>query len=591
VQTSPHLFPTEGTSRSLILFYAATILIIVAGITHAAVLATVNDDAFISFRYAQQLVNGNGLVYNPGERVEGYTNFLWTVLIAGGMLLRIDPVVWTIVLGIGFFVGTLLVACDFARRIGAGGDSILPGIPLAALALTLHRDVNVYATSGLETSMQTFFVTLLFSMLARRSDAKAFFMAGLILAAALMTRPDAAVFAGAVILFILLEKKEIIRRTMLLGAPLLVLFVPYWLVRWQYYGYFFPNAFYAKSIALPYYGQGLTYAWMYFSSYYSLLVLVPVALHDAVRRRKTNPGHPAAPVLPGGTGAGIGERSIRLGLLFIVSFTLFIVYIGGDFMFARFFIPVTPVAFILLELFIRKMSPTWLARTVALVLIVGTYFHYDYFAGQNQIGYIADEWQRYPLESLPETQKNGAILAGYFDGIPVNVAFWGGQARLMYYARPYCAIETMTGLTDTFIAHMDIRGRGRPGHEKTAPYEYLISRGTDFNFRPFPPPPPGPPPLNLIVFDSIAARIVSYRDTVMDGLRKYPGVHFRPMPEYLDAYIETMGEKQPGGVAADYAWFREFYFRHNDDPGREHAFTQYLDTVRIGTPGGKPQGY
>ncbi len=35
----------------------------------------VQDDAFISFRYARHLVEGHGLVWNPGERVEGYTNF------------------------------------------------------------------------------------------------------------------------------------------------------------------------------------------------------------------------------------------------------------------------------------------------------------------------------------------------------------------------------------------------------------------------------------------------------------------------------------------------------------------------------------
>src|SRR5207247_899918 len=40
------------------------------------------DDAFISFRYAQHLVDGYGLVFNPGERVEGYTNFLWTMIMA-----------------------------------------------------------------------------------------------------------------------------------------------------------------------------------------------------------------------------------------------------------------------------------------------------------------------------------------------------------------------------------------------------------------------------------------------------------------------------------------------------------------------------
>ena len=35
------------------------------------------DDAFISFRYVRNLLEGHGLVFNPGEYVEGYTNFLW----------------------------------------------------------------------------------------------------------------------------------------------------------------------------------------------------------------------------------------------------------------------------------------------------------------------------------------------------------------------------------------------------------------------------------------------------------------------------------------------------------------------------------
>jgi len=45
----------------------------------------VQDDAFISYRYAQNLAEGRGLVYNAGERVEGYSDFLWTVAIAGAV--------------------------------------------------------------------------------------------------------------------------------------------------------------------------------------------------------------------------------------------------------------------------------------------------------------------------------------------------------------------------------------------------------------------------------------------------------------------------------------------------------------------------
>ncbi|MCX7878834.1 MAG: hypothetical protein N2510_09400, partial [Ignavibacteria bacterium] len=40
------------------------------------------DDAYISYRYGRNLMEGNGLVYNPGEKVEGYTNFLWTIITA-----------------------------------------------------------------------------------------------------------------------------------------------------------------------------------------------------------------------------------------------------------------------------------------------------------------------------------------------------------------------------------------------------------------------------------------------------------------------------------------------------------------------------
>jgi hypothetical protein len=59
---------------------------------HAAHYIFLTDDAFISFRYARNLSQGYGLVFNPGlERVEGYSNFLLVLLLAGSDLLRIPP--------------------------------------------------------------------------------------------------------------------------------------------------------------------------------------------------------------------------------------------------------------------------------------------------------------------------------------------------------------------------------------------------------------------------------------------------------------------------------------------------------------------
>src|SRR5262245_49795700 len=58
------------------------------------------DDAFISFRYARNLSDGSGLVWNPDERVEGYTNFSWVLLLAAGMRIGLEPEVLANVLGV-----------------------------------------------------------------------------------------------------------------------------------------------------------------------------------------------------------------------------------------------------------------------------------------------------------------------------------------------------------------------------------------------------------------------------------------------------------------------------------------------------------
>ena len=76
-----------------------------AGLAHAVSLRWTCDDAFISFRYARNLVRGNGLVFNVGEAVEGYTNFLWTLGVAVGMLLGVEPTTWTVVAGLASWLG------------------------------------------------------------------------------------------------------------------------------------------------------------------------------------------------------------------------------------------------------------------------------------------------------------------------------------------------------------------------------------------------------------------------------------------------------------------------------------------------------
>ena len=67
--------PNKIDGKKVIIFWILSFIAIFVGILHTSLLSFVNDDAFISLRYAKNLVTGFGLVYNAGERVECYTNY------------------------------------------------------------------------------------------------------------------------------------------------------------------------------------------------------------------------------------------------------------------------------------------------------------------------------------------------------------------------------------------------------------------------------------------------------------------------------------------------------------------------------------
>jgi arabinofuranosyltransferase len=126
---------------------------IVGGALTLAFLARfVQDDAFISFRYAQNLANGHGLVFNVGERVEGYSNFLWTLLMAIPHVLGADPIRFAYVVGLTCFVGTLVATRALALAVTGRDNDALLTVALLATNFTFL----CYATGGLETQLQTF---------------------------------------------------------------------------------------------------------------------------------------------------------------------------------------------------------------------------------------------------------------------------------------------------------------------------------------------------------------------------------------------------------------------------------------------------
>ena len=83
------------------------------------------DDAYISFRYAVNLANGFGLTYNPGQLVEGYSNFLWVILLSAAAWLGLPLNLYSISVGLVCAVVSLwfayLLGCEAALGNRMGG--------------------------------------------------------------------------------------------------------------------------------------------------------------------------------------------------------------------------------------------------------------------------------------------------------------------------------------------------------------------------------------------------------------------------------------------------------------------------------------
>jgi len=110
------------------------------------------DDSYILFRYARNLVNGWGLVFNAGQRVEGYTGFLWVFLLAAGTRVTSDPILISKILGIIFQLSVLAGGYFLCRQV-ATEKTPMYGFALILTASNTHFIAGT--VSGLETPLFT----------------------------------------------------------------------------------------------------------------------------------------------------------------------------------------------------------------------------------------------------------------------------------------------------------------------------------------------------------------------------------------------------------------------------------------------------
>ncbi|MDP6931627.1 MAG: hypothetical protein QGG40_01865 [Myxococcota bacterium] len=546
---------------------AAGGLLALGALADAWTLRWVSDDAFISFRYARNLLNGHGLVYNIGEYVEGYTNFLWTLVVAVGMAMGADAVHVGHTISLACYAAILAVLVRESWRRAVLQDQAF--VPLAATAWALHLHARQFATSGLETSLFTLLVLVTILQAREVTTPRQARWVGLWGALATLTRPEGALFYGLAGLAVLVpgrsdtdhDKPPGLPTALNMAMPGAVLLLPWLAWKLATYGELLPNTWYAKSGETSWWSQGGYYLGLYFQAYW------PVAL-----------GLVCWPLLAARRHAG------WLPWVASVAFLLHVARVGGDFMFARFALPVTPLLLLGVEQAIAGLTRPSLRIGLATLAAAGVLVAKApiELEGMGRLQGIAEERNFYPASALEDARRDGAYLAELFEDTDARVIIYGGQAMLAYYADFPLAIEGATGLTDRTIARLPVAERSYIGHDKDAPLEYLLERGVRFRLAWRTGMEPHEPWTEIDFGQGLDGYILSWDETLMKTLQER-GADFVDFPDSLDASAFKLPDLDRDTVQNLHTRFHDYYFAHNEDPAREKP---YLDRLSDSdTPG------
>jgi arabinofuranosyltransferase len=434
---------------SKIVIYAAVAMLMLASVASFVALSVklnfLSDDAFILFRYARNLARGEGLVFNPGERVEGYTSFLSVVVIAGLHRLGVDPVTagraLSLAGGAATVLGTFLLGCR-----------LLPGRALlpvgAAVLVAMNPYVAAWGGAGLETTL--FSALLVFTALplaAGEITARRFLAASALGLMLSLTRPEGVAIYGTILLMSLAAATSHPGERVRALLPGFLLFVlvggAYFACRWNYFGYALPNTFYAKSaFSWNHVVRGGRYL-VAFAAALPIVGLLPLALLGVVVSVR---------------------RRLFLPLALLLLILVVVVGEGGDGLpMYRFLVPAVPLIAVLFVLgldgVVDRLGRRFGLAAAAVALAAVSFL--SFFPPRDmQYRMFVNQRER----EIPRWRSAGQALARIFPSDTVIAAVPIGAVAY------YSDLRTidLLGLTDREIAHSYIPelGSGHAGHEK-----------------------------------------------------------------------------------------------------------------------------
>jgi len=407
------------------------------------------DDALISMRYAWNFSHGLGLVWNPGEYVEGYTNPLMTLLMALSTLAfdKVNAVLAVQVLGIVFMLVNAYLVMAIAGNLVSRQEERYRQLfqVLAFLCALSYYPLAYWSLMGNETGLLAVLVSGSILSALRYGEGKPWWGVGtaVCLGLAFWTRPDAAIYAGPVLLYVFWAT-HVSGRGFRVPFALVGVFglfvVAQELFRWVYYGALVPNTYVLKVTGVPLLTRienGANFVLPFLGEVWALLALAGVGL------------------------VIVGFRAEKLLLAGIfVTALCYQVWAGGDWQnYWRMLSPVVPLLFVLASAAVLRAAslPSLVVVLVVVVVLSANqrflgelaFFEPPYHAGANAL------------------HMSEAVLCEEFltENASVGV-FWAGAVP--YYSGLY-AVDIL-GKSDPYVARLSPSyrplGDYGPGHNK-----------------------------------------------------------------------------------------------------------------------------
>lgn len=297
------------------------------------------DDAYISFRYAENFARGDGLVFNKGEFVEGYTNFLWVLLLGLFKKIGIDVSQTSTILGIT----TSLLTLGFMFFISQESSLKYRMMPqnfrdvfhfLGILLLATSPAFGIWAVAGLETPLFSCLLTAAIWLHLREiQQPQRFPMSAGCFGLLALTRPEGIMYFGLTIgysfgyfwYFRRLEHWRFWKPVMLFSS----LVLPHVLWRWFYYGDIVPNTYYMKA-GMDFRLSGIKYAYDFFLRYGGFSFFLVCCFLLLLYRSR--------------------EYWVSYFLFLLGMSVLYFIYVGGDWMPGfRYLVPLLPMFFLCIQ--------------------------------------------------------------------------------------------------------------------------------------------------------------------------------------------------------------------------------------------------